>query len=196
MYSWKTFAWLWLLQHPIHIILPLLNFLHMKIGLISDTHSYLDPAVFHYFASCDEIWHAGDIGAPKVAQDLASFKSFKAVHGNIDDGVVRKMYPQDLFFDCAGTLVYITHIGGSPPAFNPRVRQILQQRKPDIMVCGHSHILRVVHYGNLFFLNPGAAGIQGIHQVRTLLRFEINAKKLENIEVIELGERFPTNKKG
>lgn len=163
----------------------------MRIGLLSDTHSYLDHKVFEYFADCDEVWHAGDIGSVKVADQLEKFKPFKAVYGNIDDPAMQKRYPEDLWFTCKDAKVFITHIAGTPSRYNPRVKKILQGKKPDILICGHSHILKVI-YDKTFetlFLNPGAAGNQGFHQMRTMLRFEIVGKKVSKMEVIELGKR-------
>ena len=163
----------------------------MKIGLLSDTHSYLDQRIFEYFASCDEIWHAGDIGAAFLADALEKFKPLRAVYGNIDDPVIRKKFPEDNWFTCEGMTILITHIAGAPPHYNPRIKRLLAERKPDILVTGHSHILRVVRdkkYDMMYF-NPGAAGNQGFHHMKTLLRFEINGKEVSNMEVIELGRR-------
>ncbi|MEM7174172.1 MAG: metallophosphoesterase family protein [Bacteroidota bacterium] len=162
----------------------------MKIGIISDTHGYLDEVVFHYFAKCDEVWHAGDIGSVEIGKRLAAFKPLKAVYGNIDDHDVRMHYPLDQHFTCAGLHIWLTHIAGKPNAYSPRVQKIFQEKKPDVLVCGHTHILRVIRdakYHPLLYLNPGAAGKYGIHTIRTLLRFEIKNQKLCNMEVIELG---------
>ena len=163
----------------------------MKIGLLSDTHGYLDAAVFDYLASCDEVWHAGDIGSHALADSLESFKPFKAVYGNIDDAPMQRRFPENCWFTCEGRLVLITHIAGSPPRYNPRLKKLLAERKPDILVCGHSHILKVMHdkSNDLLYLNPGAAGNQGFHHVKTLLRFEIHGRDITNMEVIELGRR-------
>jgi uncharacterized protein len=164
----------------------------MKIGLISDTHSYLDPRVFDYFLNCDEIWHAGDIGDHLVINELEKFKPVKAVFGNIDDLDLRTRFPEDLFFDCERLSVWMTHIGGAPPNYNPRVKKILKQKPPDIFICGHSHILRIKKdpaYNNMLFINPGAAGNQGFHPIKTIMRFEINGKEIKNMEAIELGKR-------
>jgi putative phosphoesterase len=163
----------------------------MRIGLLSDTHGYLDQKVFEYFAGCDEVWHAGDIGSGEVSDQLEKFKPFKAVYGNIDDSAMQRRYPEDLWFTCEEANVFITHIAGTPSRYNSRVKKILQDKNPDILICGHSHILKVI-YDKTFetlFLNPGAAGNQGFHQVRTMLRFEINRKKVLKMEVIELGKR-------
>ena len=163
----------------------------MKIGLLSDTHGYLDPKVFDYFGACDEVWHAGDIGSSDVAAALENFKPTKAVYGNIDDKVLRTKYPEDLWFQCEGMEIWMTHIAGTPPRYNPRIKKILESRTPAILVCGHSHILRVMNdkTRNLLYLNPGAAGQQGFHHMRTLLRFDVADGAVINMEVIELGKR-------
>ncbi|HEX5001315.1 MAG TPA: metallophosphoesterase family protein [Bacteroidia bacterium] len=163
----------------------------MKIGLLSDTHGYLDEKIFDYFRECDEVWHAGDIGSKEVADKLEAFKPFKAVFGNIDDQEMQRRYVEDLWFTCEQVSVLITHIAGAPPNYNSRVKKILKETKPDILVCGHSHILKVIHdkQYEMLYLNPGAAGNQGFHHIKTLLRFEINGKKVSNMEVIELGRR-------
>jgi putative phosphoesterase len=163
----------------------------MKIGLLSDTHGFLDPRVFDFFADCDEIWHAGDIGTADVANSLEAFKPLRAVHGNIDDPGLRRRYPEDLWFDCQGILIFMTHIAGSPPRYNPRVKKLLAARTPGVLVCGHSHILRVMKddAAKVMYLNPGAAGHQGLHSMRTMLRFEAHEGRLARMEVIELGKR-------
>jgi uncharacterized protein len=164
----------------------------MKIGLLSDTHGMLDRKVFEYFKGCDEIWHAGDIGNAKVADELAAFKPLKAVYGNIDDRTLQTRFPEDLKFDCEGLKVWITHIGGTPPGYNARVEKILKMETPDIFICGHSHILRIKRdesFGNMLYLNPGAAGNHGFHAVKTMIRLEIVSKEIKSMEVIELGKR-------
>lgn len=163
----------------------------MKIGLISDTHGYLDKKVFDYFKDCDEVWHAGDIGSKEVADELESFKPLKAVYGNIDDQPLQSRYPEELWFTCGELTVWITHIAGAPPHYNSRIKNVLKEKVPDILICGHSHILRVMHDKTfkMLYLNPGAAGNQGFHQLRTLLRFEIENKKISGMEIIELGKR-------
>jgi putative phosphoesterase len=163
----------------------------MKIGLLSDTHSFLDPKVFDYFQACDEIWHGGDFGIG-VLEQLERFKPVRAVFGNIDDLELRTKLPEDLWFTCEGLSVFMTHIGGAPPNYNPRVKKILSARIPDIFICGHSHILRIkkdASYKNMLYLNPGAAGNHGFHSVKTLVRFEISGTEIKNMEVIELGKR-------
>jgi putative phosphoesterase len=156
----------------------------MLIGLISDTHGFLDEKVFHYFKDCDEIWHAGDFGT----MDLSD----KGVYGNIDDSEIRLVHPKVLFFECEGKKILMTHIGGAPGKYIPEVKLLLIEHQPDIFICGHSHILRVMsdkQYNNMLYINPGAAGVHGFHKMKTILRFEINAGKIENMQAIELGER-------
>jgi len=160
----------------------------MKIGLLSDTHGFLAPQVLKHFADCDEIWHAGDIGTVEIADALTRFKPFRAVVGNIDGGILRRMYPADLRFTCEGLDIWITHIAGRPGRYVPRVREVLRENPPDIFICGHSHILcvkRDVQYGRMLYLNPGATGHYGIHLVCTLLRFDLLAGQVKNLEVIE-----------
>jgi putative phosphoesterase len=164
----------------------------LKIGLLSDTHSFLDPKIYHHFKGVDEIWHGGDIGDPAIADELEKFKPLKAVFGNIDDLTLQNRFPEDLWFDCEGLSVWMTHIGGAPPNYNPRIKKVLKERIPDIFICGHSHILRIkkdLQYNNMLYLNPGAAGNHGFHAIKTIVRFEINHKKIENMEVVELGKR-------
>ncbi|MEJ1238500.1 metallophosphoesterase family protein [Chryseolinea sp. T2] len=164
----------------------------MKIGLLSDTHGDLDPKVFEYFDQCDEIWHAGDIGDRAVTDALRAFKPLRAVHGNIDSKELCIQYPEDLKFKCEGLNIFITHIGGKPPSYNPRVKKLLTQSPPDIFVCGHSHLLlikRDVLFANMLFINPGAAGNHGFHKIKTLVRFDVNQRLISNMEVIETGKR-------
>ena len=163
----------------------------MKIGLSSDTHSYLDPKVFTYFKACDEVWHAGDIGDATVANELEKFKPLRAVFGNIDDKAMQARYPEDLWFTCEGLTFWVTHIGGAPPNYNPRIKKLLKEKTPDVFICGHSHILRVKKDPayNMIYINPGAAGNHGFHSIKTLIRFEINTKIISKLEVIELGKR-------
>jgi putative phosphoesterase len=164
----------------------------IKIGLISDTHSYLDPKVFEVFKDVDEIWHAGDIGDISVADQLKAFKPFYAVYGNIDDKNVRVEYPLNLVLQREGLKILMTHIGGYPGNYEPKARRKIEEENPDIFICGHSHILRVAKdpkYNNMLAMNPGAAGVHGFHKVKTLLRFNLNNGKIENLEAIELGKR-------
>ncbi len=163
-----------------------------RIGLISDTHGYLDSAVFEHFKVCDELWHAGDVGSAEIITQLESFKPLRAVSGNIDGQSVRVLAPENQHFEVEGFDVWITHIGGYPPRYNPTVKPQLRSRTPDIFVCGHSHILRVMRdpvLGKLLYLNPGAAGREGFHKMRTLLRFTLDAGKVKDMEVVELGLR-------
>lgn len=169
----------------------------MKIGVLSDTHGWLDPKIFDHFKTCDEVWHAGDIGDPQLLPELANFNCFRAVYGNIDEGKIRQQYPEFQKFQCEQICVWMIHIAGYPPIYTPQIRTKLSQEIPDILVCGHSHILRVMHdkkYRPLLYLNPGAAGRHGHHHMRTLLRFEISNKKIGNMEVIELGPRAQLDK--
>ncbi|GAB3929467.1 metallophosphoesterase family protein [Larkinella terrae] len=164
----------------------------IRIGLLSDTHGFLDPQIFTHFAQCDEIWHAGDVGSVKIIDDLKAFKPFRGVFGNIDDKAVAYECPENQRFELEGLSVWMTHIGGTPPRYNPIVRPDLLMNPPDVFVCGHSHILKVVRdpkINNLLFINPGAAGKHGFHSVRTCLRFGLDAGRITNMEVIELGTR-------
>ena len=164
----------------------------MKIGLLSDTHSHLEPKVFEYFKDCHEIWHGGDIGDAAVINDLEKFKPVRAVFGNIDDKEMQVRFPEDLWFNCEGLTIWMTHIGGAPPNYNPRIKKMLKDRVPDIFICGHSHILRIKNdaaYKNMLYINPGAAGNHGFHNIKTIVRFEVIGKEIKNLEVIELGKR-------
>ena len=164
----------------------------MKIGILSDTHGYLDDAIFKHFEQCDEIWHAGDIGNVEIVEQLNNFKPVRAVYGNIDSHEMRQITGEDAWFSLEGCKIWMTHIGGTPPRYNQRIKKILENRIPDIFVCGHSHILRIEKdpaKRNMLFINPGAAGKHGFHHMRTIIRFDLNAKKIENMQVIELGPR-------
>lgn len=164
----------------------------MKIGLISDTHGFLEPKVFDYFSACDEVWHAGDLGDNQVAEALEKFKPFRAVYGNIDTKSIQLKYPEDLWFNCEGLNVWITHIGGKPPNYKPRIKKLLKEKPTDIFICGHSHILSIARdpqFNNLLYINPGAAGNHGFHYKKTLVRFEIEHAAVKNLEVIDLGKR-------
>ena len=159
-----------------------------RIGLLSDTHSYLDDAVFKHFENCDEIWHAGDIGHIELADKLAAFKPLKAVYGNIDGKDVRQVYPENLRFMCEDVDVWITHIGGYPGKYSPLIRNEIYLNPPQLFICGHSHILKVIFDKkiNCLHINPGAAGKQGWQKVRTLIRFTVSEQKIHNLEIIEL----------
>lgn len=162
-----------------------------RIGLLSDTHGYVDERITGYLKSCDEIWHAGDIGSVSVSEQLAALKPYRAVFGNIDGQDLRKMHSEDLNFECEGLHVFITHIGGYPGAYTSDARKKIELFRPGLFICGHSHILRVMpdKKNNLLHMNPGAAGKHGFHKMRTLLRFSIDKAKILNVEAIELGLR-------
>ncbi|GHT39174.1 phosphoesterase [Bacteroidia bacterium] len=159
-----------------------------KIGLLSDTHSYWDDKFAHYFADCDEIWHAGDIGSDEVLNRLAAIKPTRAVYGNIDSHALRAICPQTLRFEIEQVPVLLTHIGGYPGKYAPEIRQELYANPPKLFVCGHSHILKVQYDKRLQMLhiNPGAAGKYGFHTVRTIVRFVIAGAEIRDMEVIEL----------
>ena len=163
----------------------------MKIGLLSDTHSHMDEAILRHLTGCDEIWHAGDIGSLEITDKLSAIAPVRAVYGNIDDHQVRSEFPEDLFFTVNKLSVYITHIGGYPGKYVPRVRPLLLEHKPDLFICGHSHILKIMpdKKNDLIHINPGACGHHGFHAIRTLVRFRIEAGKLHDVEVVELGKR-------
>lgn len=163
----------------------------MRIGLMSDTHGFLDAALFEYFAECDEVWHAGDFGPVEILDRLKEFKPVRGVFGNIDGAQIRAELPRDAVWDCEGVPVYMTHIGGYPGHYEPRVKRALAMRKPGLFICGHSHIAKVIRDPalGLVHMNPGACGHHGWHQVRTLLRFTITSGKIGGVELIELGLR-------
>ncbi|NJN28187.1 MAG: metallophosphoesterase family protein [Cyclobacteriaceae bacterium] len=164
----------------------------MKIGLLSDTHTFLDEQIFDYFSQVDEIWHAGDIGDLATADALEAFKPLRAVYGNIDGHELRARYPEDQVFVMDGVSVWMTHIGGYPPRYNSRIMPIIKQWNPKLFVCGHSHILKIMpdtkRPGSLY-INPGAAGRHGFHIEKTIVRFELIAGRVEKLEVIKLGKR-------
>lgn len=162
-----------------------------KIGLLSDTHSYLDDAVFIHFKDCDEVWHAGDFGSLEIVEKLEAFKPFRGVYGNIDDKTIQLRCPEHVRFECEGVDVWMTHIGGYPGRYSSLVKAEIIKNPPKLFICGHSHILKVQYDQKLqlLHLNPGAAGKHGWHKVRTLMRFDLNNCKIENLEVIELANR-------
>ncbi|MFZ4544217.1 MAG: metallophosphoesterase family protein [Saprospiraceae bacterium] len=164
----------------------------LRIGLMSDTHSYLHPKVFEYFGECDEIWHAGDIGNISVADQLMAFKPFFAVYGNIDVNTDASWrFPLDLHLEREGLKVYMTHIGGYPGKYNARAKKILLANPPDLFISGHSHILKVMRDSAIgtLHINPGSCGIEGWHRVCTLIRFSIDKGEIKDLEVIELGKK-------
>lgn len=161
----------------------------MKIGLLSDTHSYLDPRIFEYFKDVDEIWHAGDVGDPKVIDELEAFKPVVGVYGNIDNHELRLHYPEFQRFEREGVSVLMTHIAGRPGKYSKKVvDEINKNGAPKVFVCGHSHILLVKFDPRfkMLWLNPGACGNHGFHQVKTLLRFDLEKGEIKNMEIIEL----------
>jgi hypothetical protein len=162
-----------------------------RIALLSDTHGFLDPGLFKYLDSCDEIWHAGDIGTIDVCEKLRAIKPLRAVYGNIDGQDIRKEYPKNLHFVSEGVSVFMTHIGGYPGRYDPEALALIKETKPQLFICGHSHILRVMYdkVHNLLHINPGAAGIQGFHQVKTLVRFSLVQGDIQDMEVVELGKK-------
>ena len=163
----------------------------MRIGLLSDTHGWLDPRIKEHFAACDEIWHAGDIGTTEVSEELARWKPIRAVYGNIDGGALRKEFPEHQRFTADGVRVWMTHIGGRPPRYDRSVIAELRKAPPALFICGHSHIcmVRFDEVLNCLYMNPGAAGRHGWHTVRTLLRFRLDAGQVKDLELIELGPR-------
>lgn len=162
-----------------------------RIGLLSDTHGYMDDRITTYLNECDEIWHAGDIGNTDTAQKLSALRPFKAVSGNIDGIELRQDYPLHLRFVCEEVDVLMIHIGGYPGHYSPEARKEINSLVPKLFISGHSHILKVIYDSKyqLLHINPGAAGIQGFHQVRTLIRFTIEKALIKDLEVIELGQK-------
>ncbi len=163
-----------------------------KILLLSDTHGYIDAGILKYVQQADEIWHAGDIGDISVTDQIKALKPLKAVYGNIDNATIRTEFPLNLRFMCEEVDVWITHIGGYPPKYNTRTRDMIAQNPPRLFICGHSHILKVIPDKtlDLLHMNPGAVGKHGFHKVRTMLRFTIDGSKIENLEVIEFPNRY------
>jgi len=164
----------------------------VRIGLISDTHGFLDERIFKHFENCDEIWHAGDFGTIELADSLAAFKPLRGVYGNIDGKELRQTFPENLRFSCEGLDVWMTHIGGYPDRYNVQIRKEIYANPPGLFICGHSHILKVIFDRkiNCLHLNPGAAGKQGWHKTRTLMRFAIEEGKVRDMEVIELNNNL------
>lgn len=164
-----------------------------RIGLIADTHGFLDPRVFTYFKECDEIWHAGDFGTIQIAEELQAQtgRPVKGVYGNIDGYDVRSVYPERLTWNCEAVPVFMTHIGGYPGRYAPKVKPALAESKAKLFISGHSHILKVIYDDKLqcLHMNPGAAGKQGWHVVRTIITFAIDGNNIQDCKVIELGKR-------
>ena len=162
-----------------------------KILLLSDTHSYIDNQILKFVKQADQVWHAGDIGDIKVTDTIQKLKPLRAVYGNIDNNEIRSEFPLDNKFTVENVTVWITHIGGYPKRYNHRIKEEIHKKPPRIFISGHSHILKVQFDKklNLLHLNSGAAGKHGFHQIRTMLRFEIDKDKIENLEIIELEKR-------
>lgn len=158
-----------------------------RILLLSDTHSYIDATILKHVKNADEVWHAGDIGDLKVTDSIKEIKPLRAVYGNIDNTEARMEFPEINRFMCEGIDVFITHIGGYPGRYNPKIRPMLQANPPKLFICGHSHVLKVMPDNklNLLHMNPGAIGKHGFHNVRTMLGFTIDKAKIDNLEVIE-----------
>ena len=165
-----------------------------KIGLISDTHNYLDDSVFRHFEQCDEIWHAGDFGNITLAEKLAAFKPLRGVYGNIDGYDVRSVYPELLRWQCEDVNVMMCHIGGYPGKYSPIVKSEMKKQAPGLFISGHSHILKVIYDKdfNCLHINPGAAGREGWHKLRTLMLLDIDRAEMKNCRVVELGKRGST----
>lgn len=163
-----------------------------KIGLLSDTHSFWDEKFYTYFKECDEIWHAGDVGSMEVLNRLRAITVLRAVYGNIDNKEIRWELPETLRFTLEGVDILIKHIGGYPGKYDRSIRQQLQDNPPKLFISGHSHLTKVKYDPQLqlLHLNPGAAGVYGFHQVRTLMRFELDKGNIQNLEIIELGNRY------
>jgi len=162
-----------------------------RIGLLSDTHGTVDERILFHFETCDELWHAGDIGYMEVLEKLKKYKPVRAVYGNIDGHDIRGAVPEIQRFICEGVDVLIKHIGGYPGKYDRSVIQILHESPPKVFITGHSHILKVMNDSvfKLLHINPGAAGYSGLHEVRTIVRFSIENSDIRDLEVIELGKR-------
>jgi len=166
-----------------------------RIGLISDTHGHVDDRILHHFKDVDQIWHAGDIGTVEISDTLDAFKPLVGVYGNIDGHELRQIHPLEQYFELEGFTIWMTHIAGRPGRYSKGIPDLVRERKPDILVCGHSHILKIMRdkQHNCLYINPGAAGLNGFHKMRTLVRFTLDNGKIENMEAIELGLRSQFN---
>lgn len=163
----------------------------MKILLLSDSHSYIDDRILDYAKNADEIWHCGDFGNLEVIEKLEKIKPLRGVYGNIDGTEIRKIFPEVLRFKCEEVEVLMIHIGGYPNKYTPVAKKEISEKAPKLFISGHSHILKAMYdqKNSLLHLNPGAMGKVGWHQMRTMMRFEINGDQIENLEVIELGKK-------
>ena len=162
-----------------------------KILLLSDSHSYIDDRILDYASQADEIWHCGDFGNPEVIEKLEKITTLRGVYGNIDGEKVRKIFPEVSRFTIENVEVLMIHIGGYPGKYSPLTKKEIAEKAPNLFISGHSHILKAMYdqKNNLLHLNPGACGKEGWHKTRTMMRFEINGEKIENLEIIELGKR-------
>lgn len=162
-----------------------------RICLISDTHGHIASDMIPYLTECDEIWHAGDIGTIETADELAKIRPLRAVYGNIDNHIVRSVYPEDNIFTCEGMSVWMTHIGGYPGNYEPRIKKKLQTDVPGLFISGHSHILKVIYDKKigLLHLNPGAAGFYGFHKIRTMLRFTLDEGAIRELSIVEMPKK-------
>ncbi len=162
-----------------------------KIGLISDSHGYFDERVVHHLEAMDEIWHAGDIGDIRILEALPKEKTLRIITGNIDDQEARSVYPEELLFETEGVKVLMIHIGGKPPGYADGIKVKIKESEAKLFICGHSHICKVEYDRNLdcLYMNPGAMGNHGFHVMRTLLIFELEKGKIQNLQVVELGKR-------
>lgn len=168
------------------------TYLLKKILLISDTHNTIDSKLIKYFKKVDEVWHAGDIGNIDICKAIINHVPLKAVYGNIDGAEIRITYPEYLIFNCEKVKVFMTHIGGYPGKYPKKIKELIEFEKPNLFICGHSHILKVMHdaKNNLLHMNSGACGLNGFHHKKTVLQFEIEGAEIKNLAVIELGNRI------
>ncbi len=159
-----------------------------KIGIISDTHHFIHPKIYDFFSEVDEIWHAGDIGSLETIDKLRTFKTIRAVYGNIDGTDIRMEYPEFNIFECEQTKILMIHIGGYPGRYQAKARKLIDEYKPDLFISGHSHILKVINDPSrgLLHINPGAAGKSGFHKKITLIRFRVDGKTFKDLEIMEL----------
>jgi putative phosphoesterase len=167
----------------------------MKIGLISDTHGFMDESVFKYFSDCDQVWHLGDIGSIEILERLEHSFDVRAVYGNIDGQDIRIRTSKVILLDIEQKRFLLTHIAGRPGKYNSNAKELIRQHRPDVLICGHSHILQVEQdqTNKLLFINPGAAGRHGFHKKKTLIRFDIEQGRMYNLEVIDMGNRSNLN---
>lgn len=162
-----------------------------RIGILSDTHGYIPPQLYEFFKDCDELWHAGDWGDLKTLDAIRNFKPLKTVWGNIDDKAIRLEMPEYTLFDCENLKVLMIHIGGYPGKYSSKCLELIKLNCPDVMVCGHSHILKVMRdktYG-LMHINPGACGYKGFHSISTAIRFVVDGNQMKDMEVWEIPKR-------